>query len=402
MSSNALISSAKATESSLHAALHPLVLLTISDYITRHTLRKLTQPIVGALIGQLHGREISIEHAYDVKLVQDEGKWQINDEWFSERLQQYKDVHKAPILDLVGWWTVSASIGPTPEILDIHRQVMKHNETALLLTFHPEAILQGTAAGGKLPLTIYETIYENIRSRDGAGDEAMQVEGEETGEKLEPRFKELRHEIATGEAEMISVDFVARGGGNATAVESRVNPHAVNAPNKGKEKATESKADPASTNLNSEEGELISFLTSRANAIKMLLSRISSIRGYLNELPPSYLTTAEPLDTQPELNHPALRAILALVAKLPLVTPPDTEGFAREQASERSDVALVQLLGEMGRSVNDVRTLGYKQATADANKKGDKGQNAMPSLDIDPGLGVDSYEGMFEGGGGML
>ena len=255
MSSNALISSAKATESSLHAALHPLVLLTISDYITRHTLRKLTQPIVGALIGQLHGREISIEHAYDVKLVQDEGKWQINDEWFSERLQQYKDVHKAPILDLVGWWTVSASIGPTPEILDIHRQVMKHNETALLLTFHPEAILQGTAAGGKLPLTIYETIYENIRSRDGAGDEAMQVEGEETGEKLEPRFKELRHEIATGEAEMISVDFVARGGGNATAVESRVNPHAVNAPNKGKEKATESKADPASTNLNSEEGE---------------------------------------------------------------------------------------------------------------------------------------------------
>jgi COP9 signalosome complex subunit 6 len=33
------------------------------------------------------------------------------------------------------------------------------------------------------------------------------------------KFKELVYTIETGEAEMISVDFVARGGGNATAVE---------------------------------------------------------------------------------------------------------------------------------------------------------------------------------------
>lgn len=33
------------------------------------------------------------------------------------------------------------------------------------------------------------------------------------------KFKELVYSIETGEAEMISVDFVARGGGNATAVE---------------------------------------------------------------------------------------------------------------------------------------------------------------------------------------
>jgi COP9 signalosome complex subunit 6 len=33
------------------------------------------------------------------------------------------------------------------------------------------------------------------------------------------KFRELVYSVETGEAEMISVDFVARGGGNATAVE---------------------------------------------------------------------------------------------------------------------------------------------------------------------------------------
>lgn len=33
------------------------------------------------------------------------------------------------------------------------------------------------------------------------------------------KFRELVYSIETGEAEMIAVDFVARGGGNATAVE---------------------------------------------------------------------------------------------------------------------------------------------------------------------------------------
>ena len=36
------------------------------------------------------------------------------------------------------------------------------------------------------------------------------------------KFRELVYSVETGEAEMISVDFVARGGGNATAVEGSV------------------------------------------------------------------------------------------------------------------------------------------------------------------------------------
>jgi COP9 signalosome complex subunit 6 len=36
---------------------------------------------------------------------------------------------------------------------------------------------------------------------------------------LNLKFRELPYSVETGEAEMISVDFVARGGGNATAVD---------------------------------------------------------------------------------------------------------------------------------------------------------------------------------------
>ena len=62
-SSNPLISSQKSSQ--LQTILHPLVLLTISDYITRHTLRQQQGPIIGALLGQQNGREITVEHAFE-------------------------------------------------------------------------------------------------------------------------------------------------------------------------------------------------------------------------------------------------------------------------------------------------------------------------------------------------
>jgi COP9 signalosome complex subunit 6 len=85
---NALISSQKSSDSSLQVALHPLVLLTISDYITRHTLRNQKGPIVGALLGQQNGREITIEHAFECLLVDVNGETILNKAWFDERLQQ--------------------------------------------------------------------------------------------------------------------------------------------------------------------------------------------------------------------------------------------------------------------------------------------------------------------------
>ena len=87
---NRLISNQKSSDSSLQVALHPLVLLTISDYITRHTLRNQKGPVVGALLGQQNGREITIEHAFECRLIDVDGETILYKSWFDERLQQSK------------------------------------------------------------------------------------------------------------------------------------------------------------------------------------------------------------------------------------------------------------------------------------------------------------------------
>ena len=221
---NSLISSHKSSESGLQIHLHPLVLLTISDHITRHVSRGRQIPIVGALLGRQHGREISLEFAFECEVIHGNGDHiTLNDSWFRDRLQQYKDVHKVPPLELVGWFTTAPTAGPQPCHVPIHHQILcDYNETAVLLTFHPLAVSEGVAAGGKLPLTIYESVYVSVKADGqniGQDHGRMEIEGQDVSleSQLELRFRELPYSIETGEAEMIGVDSLARGGGNATA-----------------------------------------------------------------------------------------------------------------------------------------------------------------------------------------
>lgn len=85
---NPLLSTQKSSDSGLQVALHPLVLLTISDYITRHTLQQQKGPVVGALLGQQNGREITIEHAFECLLEEADNELKLSATWFTSRLQQ--------------------------------------------------------------------------------------------------------------------------------------------------------------------------------------------------------------------------------------------------------------------------------------------------------------------------
>ena len=233
MDSNPLISTHKSSDPSLNIHLHPLVLLTISDYIARHTLRNLKSPIVGALLGQQNGRDITLEHAFECLMIQDNGQTILHQEWFKDRLQQYKDVHQDPPLELMGWFTLTPVSGPETLHVPIHEQILKLNETAVLLAFHPSSVLEGAAVGAKLPLTIYESLYESGE----AGDRNMEIDGQDT-QQLDIRFRELPYSVETGEAEMISVDAVARGASNATPEENNtVKKAAEKGLDKGKGKA---------------------------------------------------------------------------------------------------------------------------------------------------------------------
>lgn len=125
----------------------------------------------------------------------------------------------------------------------------------------------------------------------------------------------------------------------------------------------------------------------------MLHTRIQLLKSYLTNLPPSYLTTSPPPDASPstpsanytEINHPILRSIQALVNRLPLLLPANQTAFEQERLAEKSDVSLVDLLGNIGRSVKDTREMGRKFSIVDqsrqtANRR--QGSNLMAADDL--------------------
>lgn len=101
----------------------------------------------------------------------------------------------------------------------------------------------------------------------------------------------------------------------------------------------------------------------------------------------------------PATSHVLLRAILALTARLPLLIPADREAFERESQAEKSDVALVDLLGGMGRSVLDSKTMGSKFAVVEqARLLSRKDDRRMLNDDITMGMGEqgnDEWDGMM-------
>ena len=368
--SNPLVSSSKTSDSRQTVQLHPLVLLTVSDYITRHTLQKRKGPVVGAILGAQHGRDISMEHAFECKTEEDkDGAVVMNEGWFDERLKQFRDVHKAPALDLVGWFTLTPVSGPQQAHLAIHRQLAQdYNESVLFLAFHPSS-LQDSAptAGDKLPITVYEPVYE---AGGEDGDKVMESSGETPSLSL--KFRELPYNIETGDAEMIGVDFVAKGSANATAIPQTAEAQDQTPKNdKGKTKAKDEKETAPINDLTKDEEDLIATLEAKANAVRMLQQRISLIKKYLQSLPACYLTdpSIQNSEQNPQISHSILRSITSLLARLPLIVPytpkqgkeqangeTSTTGtdtaYKDERNEQSSDVDLIKLLGELGNTIH--------------------------------------------------
>jgi COP9 signalosome complex subunit 6 len=377
---NKLVSS-KPSDSPLAVQLHPLVLLTVSDYITRHTLRQQNGPIVGAIFGQQNGRSFTLEHAFECKL-SDNSDALLDSEWFLKRLEQYREVHKAPALDLVAMFMSSSAAGPQPAHLPVlnHAQSLVGNDNIMLLLFQLDMV--DKMEGGKLPIGLYEPYKEPV------------------GEHPEMRFRELSFEVETGDAEMIGVDFVAKGGGNATAVQgaqtAETSPKDKRAKGKGKNDTKDDKDDAESDGvmtdvLSREDDELIASFTAKVNAIKMLNQRINLIRSYLTSLPESYLTDANSTASPPDgTNYPLLRNVNSLMSRLPLLTPPTVSPATNEAhqapvsslhqtaSREQQDVHLTSLLAALTRSVSEAQTLASRFQSVQRERSARDRNTLMP------------------------
>ncbi|KAL4737506.1 hypothetical protein BDV11DRAFT_191501 [Aspergillus similis] len=375
------ILSQKSSDSGLHIQLHPLALLTISDHITRHAARSQQGPIVGALLGQQNGREITVEHGFEcVVEIGPNGEAQLPNEWFVDRVKQFKDVHKVPALDLIGWWSTAPPSGPTTGHLPIHRQILQnHNESAVFLAFHPSQVQGASSSQGKLPLTVYESVYEGESATENG--KAMQVDGEE--QSLNIRFRELPYTVETGEAEMIGIDTVARTARNAAAIETST----AAAPSSQIDSDKQNEQQPANTDLLSpEEEELIASLNTRLNAIRTLESRISLIKSYLSSISPSSEESQKESATKPD--HTILRDINSLLSNLSLLTPHEQSAFSAETLAQNNDVSLVALLGQLSQSVNGMREVGKRTAIVNSVRRSRK-QMAGQSRYEDDILGRD-------------
>lgn len=374
--SNPLIST-KPSDTPVTVQLHPLVLLTVSDYITRHTLRQQEGPIVGAIFGQQNGRNFTLEHAFECKLSAD-GDAPLDSEWFMKRVEQYREVHKAPALDLVAMFMSSSAEGPQPAHLPALNQAQSliGNDNVMLLLFQLDMV--DKMEGGKLPIGLFEPYQEPV------------------AEDTEMRFRELSFEVETGDAEMIGVDFVAKGGGNATAVqgvqtggESSSKDKKAKGKGKAKDEKDDNETDGAATHvLSREDDELISSLTAKANAIKMLNQRINLIHSYLTSLPESYLTNTDSTTAPENINYPLLRNVNSLMSRLPLLAPP-TATFPSNDTSEapvssldqanrreQQDVHLTSLLAALTRSVSETQTLASRFHTVQ-RERNTKDRNAF-------------------------
>lgn len=126
-----------------------------------------------------------------------------------------KDVHKDPALDLVGWWSIAPETGPTYAHLALHQQILQdYNQSAIFLTFHSSYTRASDSRGAKVPMSIYESVYEGEAPEL---DKNMQVDGEE----FPLRFREIPYSVETGEAEMIGIDTIVQTSGDASLTEAQ-------------------------------------------------------------------------------------------------------------------------------------------------------------------------------------
>lgn len=305
--------------------------------------------------------------------------------------------------------------GPQPYILPIHTRISEvYTESPLLCVFHPSDADSEATAAGKLPLTLYESVYESATG--GPNDKAMDIDGAVQNKAL--KFRELVYSVETGEAEMIAVDFVARGGGNATAVdgsaaaalktESSQAEEDKGKKTRGKQKEKEKKEETIDESivLTAEDDELLSTLTAKMNAIRMLNRRISLIRAYLASLPPSHLSDSSlPMNPTPSadhplpLNHSILRSISAMLARINILAPPDAEAFTLESQQEASDVQLVQLLSSITNSVSAAKDLGRKSQIVESSKSQGR-RNMGPLMGGGYDGGGQFFDNMLSGGNG--
>ncbi|XP_046568887.1 LOW QUALITY PROTEIN: COP9 signalosome complex subunit 6-like [Haliotis rubra] len=171
------------TSGSVSVALHPLVIMNISEHWTRVRAQEgKPMQVLGALIGQQKGRNIEVMNSFELVFDVVEGNIIINMDYYNTKEEQFKQVFSE--MDFLGWYTTGDL--PSESDIRVHGQICQINESPVLMKLNP------LARNSDLPVSIYESVIDLVNR------EATML------------FVELSYTLATEEAERIGVDHVAR------------------------------------------------------------------------------------------------------------------------------------------------------------------------------------------------
>lgn len=259
-------------QGSVSVAIHPLVIMNVSEHWTRQRARegKPTQ-VIGALIGKQKGRSIEIFNTFELKFDVLESNIVVDKDFYTVREEQFKQVFQD--LDFLGWYTTGGT--PTSADIAVHKQICDINESPVFLKLNP------ATKHSDLPISVFESVIDI-------------VEGKAT-----MLFVEIPFTLATEDSERIGVDHVAR----VSTVAAAAGP--ADAADMGPSVVSD-------------------HLTAQYSAIKMLHSRVRLIMDYVKAVDDGTLTG----------NDEILRDIKSLVHKLPLMDNEQFQSDYRVQCND--------------------------------------------------------------------
>lgn len=292
--------------------LHPLVVMNISDHVTRekHINRKLpgyTQPsstnlppltsendsVIGAILGSINGRRLDLHTSFELVLLP---TGDIDMEYYETRINQYLEVF--PTYEFIGWYSCGKGQPASRDFVRL-RQFETVTENPFLVQLDSD--FQKTVTNRHLPLYIYEKTYK--------------IHAGQAESTLTP----IGYKLASLEAEMIAVDHVARIASQISA---------------------------------QKESDYVIHLQTFSEALALLRDRTAMLRRYLEDVKAGKAPKSQTI----------LREIYSLCNGLSASQPPDIQSqFNKEWISEILTVHLatatkiVSHMQELSMKMNAIR-----------------------------------------------
>jgi COP9 signalosome complex subunit 6 len=275
--------------------MHPLVVMSIADHMTRKKVQNNESLAIGLLVGASNGAVFSVQETIEIAFTLD-GDLQLDIEILKADFKLYRQNY--PDCEVMGWYVTQN--GLEDYLINAHMQIQRMNERAILAVLNPDVSVDAK----DVPLTVYELTDSNAHCKTA--------------------FQDVGFKMEEDEAEQAVLQYCANVIGDVASVEQKSQ---VSAPTLAVVKAVDS--------LNARVEKLILFLedvkAGRQVADQQLLRQI---RGLCNRLPADH-TNEFRGEYMTEMNDVMLMTYLATITKSTATSKAVVKAFNTAQAGQR-------------------------------------------------------------------